>query len=87
MSWIIIIIFVYHMDIIKWRGEIFYHIIEYFAMSHLWFFSKMNNGLLTLNMGLAKKAINNNIVWMIENVLANWRVHFIIPRATNASNV
>jgi hypothetical protein len=32
---------------------------------------EMNNGLLTLNMGLAKKVINNNIVWTFENILAN----------------
>ncbi len=30
-----------------------------------------NNGLLTLNMGLAKKAINSSIVWAFENILNN----------------
>ncbi len=28
--------------------------------------SKINNGLLTLNMGLAKKAIESNIMWAFE---------------------
>jgi len=30
---------------------------------------EMNNGLLTLNMGLAKKVINNNIMWTFETFL------------------
>ncbi len=48
--------------------------------------SKMNNGLFTLNMGLAKKAVKN-IMWVFENIFVNWRMHFIIPRATNVPNV
>jgi hypothetical protein len=31
---------------------------------------EMNNGLLILNMGLAKKAVNN-IMWTFENILNN----------------
>jgi hypothetical protein len=33
--------------------------------------SKMNNDSLTLNIGLSKKAMKNNIVWMFENIFAN----------------
>jgi hypothetical protein len=31
----------------------------------------MKNGLLTLNMGLAKKVVNNNIVWAFESIPTN----------------
>jgi hypothetical protein len=29
----------------------------------------MNNGLLTLNMGLTKKVVKSSIVWTFENIL------------------
>ncbi len=32
---------------------------------------EINNDLLTMNMGLAKKVVNNNIMWMFENIFAN----------------
>jgi hypothetical protein len=32
---------------------------------------EMNNGLLLLNMGLAKKVINNNIMRTFENIIVN----------------
>jgi hypothetical protein len=32
---------------------------------------EMNNGLLILNMGLAKKVINNNIMRTFENIIVN----------------
>jgi hypothetical protein len=54
MSWNIFSIFLWHMEIIKWHGEIFYYVT---SMGH----SKINNGLLTLNMGLAKKVVNNRL--------------------------
>jgi hypothetical protein len=38
---------------------------------------EMNNGLLILNMGLAKKAINNNIMWMFENIFANLTLYIL----------
>jgi hypothetical protein len=47
----------------------------------------MNNGLLIMNMGLAKKVIKSVIVWTFESIIDNWRMHFIIPHATNAPNV
>jgi hypothetical protein len=45
----------------------------------------MNNGLLTLNMGLAKKAVKNSIVQAFENIFN--LMHFIIPCANNVPNV
>jgi hypothetical protein len=76
-----------HVDIIKWCGKIFsdklWNICHVTSMVYF----EMNNGLLILNMGLAKNSVNRNIVWTFEIILANWRMHFIIPHATNAPNV
>jgi hypothetical protein len=47
---------------------------------------QINNGLLILNMGLAKKVVKSNMVWTFESKKI-WRMHFIIPYATNALNV
>jgi hypothetical protein len=33
--------------------------------------SKMNNGLLTLDMGLAKKVVNINIMWAFASIIVN----------------
>jgi hypothetical protein len=52
------------MDIIKWRGRIFRHVTSMVC-------PEMNNGLLTLNTGLAKKVVNNNIVWVCANIIVN----------------
>jgi hypothetical protein len=41
--------------------------------------------VMALNMGLAKKAIENNIVWTFESK-KNSKMHFIILHATNAPN-
>jgi hypothetical protein len=60
MSWNIPSIFVCHMEIIKWCGEIFCHVTSMGCF-------KINNGLLTLNMGLAKEVVKSNIVWAFES--------------------
>jgi hypothetical protein len=60
MSWNIFSIFECHMEIIEWCNEIFCHIT---SMGR----SKINNGLLTLNMSLAKKVIKSIIVWAFES--------------------
>ncbi len=64
---------------ISWLGKIVCDIVKYYVMSHNIFRQVMeylathimvcyeiNNGLLTLNMGLTKKVIENNIVWAFE---------------------
>ncbi len=95
----ILLVFFFHVDIIKWCGRIFYRIMEYcmtwqniLPTTYIIFCDmvkyslispgifchitsmvclEMKNGLLTLNMGLAKKVINNSIMWMFENIFAN----------------
>jgi hypothetical protein len=73
---------------------IFHDVAKYFLTSHGIFChvtsmvcSNMNNDLLSLNMGLAKKVVESSIVWMFEIIFVSWRMHFIIPHATNAPNV
>jgi hypothetical protein len=40
---------------------------EYFCHVTCMVYSGINNGLLTLNMGLAKKVVKSNMVWAFES--------------------
>jgi len=42
------------------------HVMDYSAMSLAYFFGS-NNGLLTLNMGVANKAFDYNLMWRFED--------------------
>jgi hypothetical protein len=54
--------------------KLFHDMVEYSLTSHGIFCHvtsmvcfEINNGLLIMNMGLAKKVVKNNIMWMFEN--------------------
>ncbi len=58
--------------------KLFHDMVEYSLTSHGIFCHvtsmicfEINNGLLIMNMGLAKKVVKNNIMWMFENILVN----------------
>ncbi len=63
MSWNIH--FPYGKFYVMWQN-IPWQVMEYLAMSCEWFFG-INNSLLTLNMGLANKAIECNVMWGFED--------------------
>ncbi len=74
---------------ILWHGknsmtwqELFLQAMEYFASSHAWFVL----GQQWLNMGLAEKVVDINMVCMFESK-KNWKMHLIILHAINAPNV
>jgi hypothetical protein len=55
----------YYLSTFGWN--ILWQAMEYFCHVTSMVCFKINNGLLTLNMGLAKKAIESSIVWMFES--------------------